>query len=1247
MDPKTASDAEQFVNDVAYELESGIQQIWITIVFWALVWITASWYCLGWCRKRLTRTSQPRTSVTTRTIQQQREEAITRMEQQRKESTTLHPVRDHKQDQILKITGTENNSRVEISLKESSDYTSLKKIFKTKLSTIRIAESQTQESDVEIIGWIVRFVFKIICEGETISSAPASTTALFMSEQNDDYTEIPGLEELSNYEGSVGAVDFQEILLLLPHESFDYFMDCCSRIDHYGINSDLNLKNLLSPKRDSIISAIQNHLFPLMLEASDSEIETFLGKCTPISLSRLLVSNSSTDIHQSVVHCLVECIMIKGGANRNPSHINLLSTILGTSVKEWEWLANMFVAGETGLGFLSRCPDVADADVALRGLPKYPVVSESDTSAVLSAPRKNSEIVLQSLTKILTRLLKTPCKDGVISILSSIVTSASDRRKADFNAMPSLIGHDFAKERFLISIATSIFLLVMPVSVEKIDLEKLLDDNDGGNFSTEIFRQSLLAVHNVVIPSLRLLRKLREHYHRSLQSFVSQSGMSGQHINWEQISSQIPDPIKRLAVITDIHKASLLAPVVVEGITKFTLKIMNGGRPVSLPSSYLNNTLDWILYLCETNKEYLETSDLSPTRVLEWALAEANKPGQAHLFKARVLMLVNSMQGSRSDAGMTYGNAWDTSSLSMGHVSVVSLWHHVVSNKGILCQLPELVYDVFTGMKRASEYDITTDEHIYEGAKQHALSVFKNLILIDTFRDTVVGHLKSSDYLLVSEFSSSIITASIHSLDDSLLRLTEVNDLEKIMNNASDWNRMPQMQQQQHKQKLSQQRQSAAGFMKGAMGTLRVLQMLINPTNDTEQESIYPALENENFVKAASHFVVYFMNILYSKRCVELQTIHNPRDLNYDYFGILEVIVNLIVLLKANNEFKIAFLNHDDCDFSVLQKALDDVQRTALGGIRFKNGLNTFIDNLNRDEETVQRPESESIWLPPSDSILIDEEVFVETLEDFTNCVEDLGVDDGYKNHLYWREIGGSISASKKKALMRDKKIMQDLPLNPSASIFCITDETRFDLHRLVVGGAEGTPFAFGLFVFDIYCPETYPNCPPSCLIKTTGGGTIRMTPNLYEDGRVCLSLLNTWHGDDEGMKWNPGNSSIYQVALAIQSQVMVPDPYFGEPGAEKWINTKQGQKYSEDYNEPRRLVTLREAVLKNIISPPAGCSELFKTYFSLMSDKIMMQAYTWMEESSDEYRPKFVRVLEQLKDTFSKLEPSKCCTWV
>ena len=50
--------------------------------------------------------------------------------------------------------------------------------------------------------------------------------------------------------------------------------------------------------------------------------------------------------------------------------------------------------------------------------------------------------------------------------------------------------------------------------------------------------------------------------------------------------------------------------------------------------------------------------------------------------------------------------------------------------------------------------------------------------------------------------------------------------------------------------------------------------------------------------------------------------------------------------------------------------------------------------------------------------------------------------------------------------------------------------------------------------------PEDYPSSAPHIQFLTTNGGKTRFNPNLYSDGKVCLSILGTWRGES-GEQWS------------------------------------------------------------------------------------------------------------------------------
>lgn len=90
---------------------------------------------------------------------------------------------------------------------------------------------------------------------------------------------------------------------------------------------------------------------------------------------------------------------------------------------------------------------------------------------------------------------------------------------------------------------------------------------------------------------------------------------------------------------------------------------------------------------------------------------------------------------------------------------------------------------------------------------------------------------------------------------------------------------------------------------------------------------------------------------------------------------------------------------------------------------------------------------------------------------------------------------------------------------------------------RACITGPADTPYAYGMFFFDVLFPQDYPNIPPLMLLETTGGGRVRFNPNLYADGKVCLSLLGTWHGS-EHEKWNPATSTLWQVRTTLNLEI-------------------------------------------------------------------------------------------------------------
>lgn len=107
----------------------------------------------------------------------------------------------------------------------------------------------------------------------------------------------------------------------------------------------------------------------------------------------------------------------------------------------------------------------------------------------------------------------------------------------------------------------------------------------------------------------------------------------------------------------------------------------------------------------------------------------------------------------------------------------------------------------------------------------------------------------------------------------------------------------------------------------------------------------------------------------------------------------------------------------------------------------------------------------------------------------------------------------------------------------------------------------------------------------------------LRLNPNLYNCGKVCLSLLNTWRGNGNE-NWVPAMSTMLQVLVSIQGLILNTKPYFNEPGYAYQSGSEAGENRSQLYNEETYILSIRTMLF--IIRRPPKVS--FQTYFPVWS---------------------------------------------
>ena len=105
-----------------------------------------------------------------------------------------------------------------------------------------------------------------------------------------------------------------------------------------------------------------------------------------------------------------------------------------------------------------------------------------------------------------------------------------------------------------------------------------------------------------------------------------------------------------------------------------------------------------------------------------------------------------------------------------------------------------------------------------------------------------------------------------------------------------------------------------------------------------------------------------------------------------------------------------------------------------------------------------------------------------------------------------------TISAESAKRLLKDIKDITKRPLCNEGIFYKHDTEEMLKGYAMIIGPDYGL-YAKGIYFFLFKFPTDYPFSPP-IVEYCTNDGTTRFNPNLYRQGKVCLSILNTWAGD-------------------------------------------------------------------------------------------------------------------------------------
>uniref|UniRef100_A0A6C0B1N2 Ubiquitin-conjugating enzyme E2 Z n=1 Tax=viral metagenome TaxID=1070528 RepID=A0A6C0B1N2_9ZZZZ len=176
--------------------------------------------------------------------------------------------------------------------------------------------------------------------------------------------------------------------------------------------------------------------------------------------------------------------------------------------------------------------------------------------------------------------------------------------------------------------------------------------------------------------------------------------------------------------------------------------------------------------------------------------------------------------------------------------------------------------------------------------------------------------------------------------------------------------------------------------------------------------------------------------------------------------------------------------------------------------------------------------------------------------------------------------------------LLHDVKSIIKNPLTDNGIYYMHDDEDMLKGYALIIG-PEDTPYFGGNYFFEICYPTNYPHSPPR-VIYCTNGDNIRFNPNLYKCGKVCISMLNTWRGE----QWT--SCQTISTILLNLCTLLCDAPLLNEPNV-----TKEHPDFLK-YTTIIEYKNIEIAILKMIHKTHGVYPEQFNAFYSIVKENFL-----------------------------------------
>lgn len=162
------------------------------------------------------------------------------------------------------------------------------------------------------------------------------------------------------------------------------------------------------------------------------------------------------------------------------------------------------------------------------------------------------------------------------------------------------------------------------------------------------------------------------------------------------------------------------------------------------------------------------------------------------------------------------------------------------------------------------------------------------------------------------------------------------------------------------------------------------------------------------------------------------------------------------------------------------------------------------------------------------------------------------------------------------KRLLKDVANILKYPLNVEGIYYKHDETNAYKGYAMIIGPSESL-YRYGYYFFNFEFPQEYPYSPPKVYYLTNDGST-RFNPNLYRNGKVCISILNTWKGE----QWT-SCQSIRSVLLTLLS-LFHNKPLLNEPGITE--SNSNFKKYNQIIQHQNIKIAILKVIKKELMPP-------------------------------------------------------------